>query len=205
MRSIRARAALSLFFCLLTFQLAVAQHMKTGEARLAPFGFTRFCVQEPERCTPSRAHVVQMNVALWSELNAVNASVNRSIVPEEDGSITRAWRADARRGDCKDYALSKRSRLIDLGWSASALLLAIAELPTGEMHAVLIVVTDRGDLVLDNLRYGIVDFGRLPYRWTIRMSPGDPRYWQQILSRLRVTPEPFVFPMCLRSRLRREL
>jgi hypothetical protein len=38
---------------------------------------------------------------------------------------------------------------------SSALLLVVATIPSGEDHLVLIVVTDRGDYVLDNLRANV--------------------------------------------------
>jgi len=188
MRRFCARAAFSLFFCLLSMQLYAAEYMQTAENSLTPFGFTRFCLQKPERCVQSRKHIVRMDEALWSELDAVNTFVNRAIVAEEDGSIIRPWRDETQRGDCKDYALSKRSQLIDRGWPASALLIAIAEVPSGGMHAVLVVVTDRGDLVLDNLGPTIANYRRLPYRWDKRMSPNNPQFWQRIISWLRVHP-----------------
>lgn len=95
MRSTRARVALSLFLWLAAVYGASAQHMQTHEYSPTPFGFTRFCLQKPERCIPSRRHIMQMDKARWSELDAVNTLVNRTIVPDEDGSIIRPWR-DAR-------------------------------------------------------------------------------------------------------------
>ena len=90
-----------------------------------------------------------MSGELRKELQFVNVEVNRSVAVSSNASVTRAWHDDATQGDCKEFALAKRSRLIDLGWPASALLIAIAHVPSGELHAVLIVVTDDGDLVLD--------------------------------------------------------
>jgi predicted transglutaminase-like cysteine proteinase len=97
-----------------------------------------------------------------------------------DTSITRAWRDDAGKGDCKDYAVAKRSRLLDKGWPPSALLLAEAVVTSGEHHAVLVVATDSGDFVLDNLRYGLVRWDVLPYRWVRIMSSQNPQDWRKI-------------------------
>ena len=57
----------------------------------------------------------------------------------------------AARGDCEDFALEKRERLIALGWDRQALALAVAYSPETGLHAVLIAQTDHGDFVLDNL------------------------------------------------------
>jgi len=62
--------------------------------------------------------------------------------------------------------VTKRSQLIDKGWPATALLIAMARVPSGEMHAVLVVVTDKGELVLDNLRSEIVSWRALPIAGT---------------------------------------
>jgi predicted transglutaminase-like cysteine proteinase len=60
------------------------------------------------------------------------------------------WEADVAAGDCEDYALTKRRKLIALGWSARALRIAVARTASVEGHAVLVVATSQGDLVLDN-------------------------------------------------------
>jgi predicted transglutaminase-like cysteine proteinase len=130
----------------------------------------------------------------WNELATINAAVNRTIVPKVDRSITRPWRDDATEGDCNDYALTKRSRLIDRGWPAGALLIATVTIPNGKGHAVLVVVTDGGAFVLDNLLYGITPWKVLPYRWHSIVSPENPQYWRRIISWLRFTPEPLFCP-----------
>jgi predicted transglutaminase-like cysteine proteinase len=45
---------------------------------------------------------------------------------------------------------------------------------------VVVVVTDLGDLVLDNLQDDVVFWTELPYRWIKRSSPGNPHAWHQI-------------------------
>lgn len=188
MRNALRVAACSLFFNFASAGISIAQHIEIGEPQLAPFGFTAFCVERPIKCAPSHPTTLTITPSKWKELAAINTAVNRLIVPNEDSSTTRPWRDDARQGDCKDYALTKRSRLIDRGWPSSALLIATGSVPSGEMHAVLIVVSTDGDLVLDNLRYGIVPWRILPYRWHSIMSPENPQFWRRIISWLRVHP-----------------
>jgi predicted transglutaminase-like cysteine proteinase len=186
-----AATALSLFF---PDNTLAQSRMTTGTYLLAPFGFTAFCVQKPARNAPTEPQTVAKTPERWNELATINAAVNRTIVPKADRSITRPWRDDATEGDCNDYALTKRSRLIDRGWPAGALLIATATIPNGEGHAVLVVVTDGGAFVLDNLLYGITPWKALPYRWHSIVSPENPQYWRRIISWLRFTPEPLFCP-----------
>ena len=54
--------------------------------------------------------------------------------------------------------------------------------PGGEGHLVLVVPTDRGDFVLDNLRSSIIRWDTLPYQWLKTMSPENPLFWRRIQS-----------------------
>ena len=121
------------------------------------------------------------------QLELVNREVNTLIMPaaREPGM---PWDDDATVGDCNDYTLQKRSKLLDLKFPASALLLAVAIVPGGEGHLVLVVATDRGDLVLDNLRDEVVRWDTLPYRWIKRSSPEDPGTWKLIEATDRAWP-----------------
>jgi len=47
----------------------------------------------------------------------------------------------------------------------------------GDGHAVLTVVTDRGDLVLDNQAADILTWQETGYRFVKRQSQGDPNLW----------------------------
>ncbi len=71
-------------------------------------------------------------------------------------------------GDCEDIALLKRRDLIEKGWPVGALLMTVVRQANGEGHAVLTVLTDRGDLVLDNLKSSDpgVERDALPVRQT---------------------------------------
>jgi predicted transglutaminase-like cysteine proteinase len=83
-------------------------------------------------------------------------------------------------GDCEDYALGKRRALLAAGVPASALSIAVVETPWKELHAVLLVSTDKGDLVLDNLNTGIVFWHQAGYRWIQRQQNGDAFNWVAI-------------------------
>jgi predicted transglutaminase-like cysteine proteinase len=117
-------AAASLLFPLNAFAFS---DITTGEPALAPIGFARFCAEAPARCEPTSLQTVNVKAAVWKELRFVNTAVNRTITPKLDRSITRPWRDSATHGDCRDYALAKRSQLIDRGFPASALVIANRE------------------------------------------------------------------------------
>jgi predicted transglutaminase-like cysteine proteinase len=159
--------------------------LRTGENALAPMAFTVFCLKYPADCEPKgitneRAELTSEHV---QELAAVNALINRSIKPEPNlgGLPTEQWLVYPPSGECHDYAVTKRHELLSRAWPGS-LLIAVVRVPSGEGHAVLVVPTDRGDFVLDNLRNGIVRWDVLPYRWLKIMSPENPKFWRRIQS-----------------------
>lgn len=81
------------------------------------------------------------------------------------------------RGDCEDFALEKRRALIEHGVPAASLSIAIVKTRRGEEHAVLVVTTDAGDYVLDNLTYDVRPWRRAGYTWISRQGPGDDLTW----------------------------
>jgi predicted transglutaminase-like cysteine proteinase len=155
-------------------------HMSIGANALAPIAFVDFCIRKPNRCEGSREiRQVTLDDDLLEQLASAQRDVNRLITPISQPPDV-PWQDDVTVGDCKGYALAKRTRLLDAGWPPSALLFAIAVLPDGQLHLVLVVVSDRGDLVLDNLQENVVHWDSLPYAWLKRSAPANPLYWQTI-------------------------
>ena len=71
-----------------------------------------------------------------------------------------------RERDCNDYAVTKRHKLLALGWPSSSLLLAKVVVPSGEHHLILVVRTSEEDLVLDNLNWNVRRFAdAIPMGW----------------------------------------
>ena len=66
------------------------------------------------------------------------------------------WAYPTTEGDCEDFVLLKRRKLINRGWPVGSLLVTVVRQKNGDGHAVLTVLTDRGDLVLDNLNPQVV-------------------------------------------------
>ncbi len=92
-------------------------------------------------------------------------------------------------GDCEDFALTKRDHLIAMGWSPKALRIAVTKTPYGEGHAVLVVKTDQGDLVLDNRSNAIKGWKDTDLRWLMIQSGDNPRVWYELLLKSAVAEE----------------
>lgn len=153
--------------------------MAQGAPVIMPTAMARFCDDYPGECRPAAGPpLAVLSPARWAELQAVNRAVNAAIAPGSDGTRD-VWSLGAHSGDCDDYAVQKRHDLIARGWPAGAVALAVARVPSGEHHLVVVVRTDRGDLVLDSLTDRIRAWDHTSYRWAMRSS-ADPRVWHAI-------------------------
>ncbi|WP_369719650.1 transglutaminase-like cysteine peptidase [Bradyrhizobium sp. LLZ17] len=168
--------------------LSAIQQIKFKDPALAPMAFTMFCLRYQDECRARpmfRGGPVPLTEARWTELKEVNQAANRAIIPERNdlGLAGETWLIYPERGDCNDYAVSKRHTLLERGWPARTLLLSEVEIPSGEHHLVLVVRTKSGDLVLDNLTPQLNPWLRAPYRWLRTQLPGYPRYWTTVVQR----------------------
>ena len=155
-----------------------------GAATRAPSGFVDFCRRNPKDCDGGPAGTpVALTKETWDELNDVNVHFNKSIRSETDeknyNRIEYWTYADDGYGDCEDFALEKRRALIKRGWPQSALSLATARNQRGELHAVLIAVTDHGDFVLDNATNFVDLWNKRPYQWVSLQEPDMPMVWHR--------------------------
>ncbi len=157
--------------------------MRTGLAAAAPPAAAAFCRQSPADCARQGPVVraVTMTEARRAELRAVNAEVNAAIVEVADSD--HHGRADVwslgrdGRGDCEDFALAKQRKLIERGWPTSVLLVTVVATPSGEGHAVLTVVTDEGDYVLDNRSGAVRLWTASGYEFFTRQAQTSPARW----------------------------
>lgn len=157
--------------------------LSPGARILAPFAHVLFCHQNPGECTVKTEPVAARGVAegtRLSQLDEVNRSVNRTIIPTSDDPAVLGgdrWELSPVSGDCEDFAITKRHRLIALGWPSSDLRLAVAVTKAGEGHLVLVVRTSTGDLVLDNRTNAIKPWNRTGLAWSKIQSAENPRVW----------------------------
>jgi predicted transglutaminase-like cysteine proteinase len=156
---------------------------------LPPMAYTQFCMRYADQCKPQqtlfRGGPVHLTTERYEDLTAVNATVNASIVPERntEGLAGEKWLIGPSRGDCNDYAVTKRSELLARGWPVRALLLSEVVTAWGEHHLVLVVRTSAGDLVLDNMTAQIRPWSRAGYQWVRIQTPKNPNYWASLGSR----------------------
>lgn len=147
----------------------------------APAAFHAFCKQWPDQCARrnNTKLTLQMTPDIMAKLQAVNREVNGTIHQVSDWSIhgrEDVWTLTVNgRGDCEDLALLKRKRLMDMGLPSSALLITVVRTWNGEGHAVLSVVTDKGDYILDSRRSGIRLWSNTGYTFFTRQMASDPR------------------------------
>ena len=73
-------------------------------------------------------------------------------------------------GDCEDFQLLKRHLLAEAGLPKRAMRMTVVIDEKGEGHAVLTLITDRGDLVLDNKTSTILPWHRTGYTFIKRES-----------------------------------
>lgn len=164
----------------------VAFVQTVGGTTSIPVGHAEFCNSRPDECRAyaNPVELVPLTEGLWQQLLSVNAGVNQHVVPVTDQDLYQVaefWTYPNGYGDCEDYALAKRRELINAGWPASTLLMAVVKQANGEGHAVLMVRTDRGDLVLDN-QVGSVDlWSQTPYKFIKRQSQANAGQWVDMI------------------------
>jgi predicted transglutaminase-like cysteine proteinase len=160
---------------------------QAGEQTSVPIGASKFCKANRADCAVNRTVVEAMPLdeERWAQLVNINNLVNAAIVPVTDIDYYRqdevwAYPTDG-YGDCEDYALAKRKALIADGWHPSTLLITVVRQQDGDGHAVLMVRTDRGDLVLDNQDGRVLVWNQTPYQYLKRQSQADASRWVDLI------------------------
>ena len=151
-----------------------------------PLGYYELCMKRnaicetrPGRVAKAEGGVVVLTEALRIQVEAINTSVNRGMRFVSDGTKDE-WSVGGNRGDCEDFALTKKSKLLAAGLPSSALVIALGKTTSGVDHAVLVVRTDRGDLVLDNRAARVLAWSKSLYRWYSVQSPNDTWTWYRL-------------------------
>ncbi|MEQ1671809.1 MAG: transglutaminase-like cysteine peptidase [Hyphomicrobium sp.] len=158
------------------------QFMRVFSNAQPPYGFVRFCEVHPEECAATVADDIRFQATpeRLSELDEINREVNHEIEPATDAEIygvNELWTIPKRRGDCEDFALLKRQRLMAAGWPQNALLITVVRDEKNEGHAILTARTSQGDFVLDNKIEAVRLWNQTPYHFVMRQSYIDPRVW----------------------------
>jgi predicted transglutaminase-like cysteine proteinase len=151
-----------------------------------PVGASEFCKSHRGECTANPNAVAAMGLSdeRWSELVQINNVINAAIVPitdEDYYKVAEYWAYPDGYGDCEDIALAKRKALVEAGWNPSTLLMTVVRETKGTGHAVLMVRTDRGDLVLDNQDSRVLLWNETPYQYLKRQSQADAGQWVDLV------------------------
>lgn len=121
--------------------------------------------------------MIELNQKTWELLQRVNSRINNGVKYQSDRKFYDKWQIPFElRGDCEDYAIMKQAALRDLGIESW---LALCSTENKSKHAVLIVDTDKGSLVLDNRYYDVRRYEDLKYKWLKIESAGGK--WLNIL------------------------
>jgi predicted transglutaminase-like cysteine proteinase len=147
-----------------------------------PIGHAEFCANHRDECGSYSAvrDAVELTEERWEQLIGTNNRMNSEIVPitdEDYYKVSELWTYPDGYGDCEDIALAKRQELIRAGWDPSTLLMAVVRERNGAGHAVLMVRTDRGDLILDNQVGAVKLWNETNYQFIKRQSQHNAGEW----------------------------
>jgi predicted transglutaminase-like cysteine proteinase len=128
---------------------------------------------------------LDLSPKLWLDLKTANEAVNSAALPISDQDLygtSDHWSLPLRQGkrllgDCEDFVLEKRRLLSARGYPANTLSVALVRTSWGQNHAVLLVSTDQGDLVLDSLSDKVSLWSQAHYTLLLRQSPLGDDIW----------------------------
>lgn len=159
-------------------------HVPLKRASRAPKGARHLCQTYPWACASGNGAIFAAEQRAL--LERVNLAGNRAIRPITDrdqfGQSDLWTLPDTGQGDCEDFALWKKQALIGHGISPDRLLLATVLDRARATHAVLVVRTDAGDLVLDNVTDRILTWRETGYVFLRLQDPADPSHWMTSFS-----------------------
>lgn len=157
------------------------QFMSTSRPTIAPIAFAKFCDNAADQCVRiGDRDTIELTKQKRTELQRINSEINSAIVYIGELEGQDEWKLNPASGDCDDYAVTKRQRLLRAGWPSGALRIATARTPSGIGHAVLVVSTTQGDLVLDNRTNVVKPWKAVDLKWIKIQSHENPRVWLKL-------------------------
>ncbi|MBO9655679.1 transglutaminase-like cysteine peptidase [Agrobacterium sp. SOY23] len=159
--------------------------MVTGGITSQPIGHYEFCQKYADECN-IRSKVTpppRVTDYGWGVVREINTSVNTTIVAMTDQEIygkDEVWEYPTTAGDCEDFVLLKRKKLIERGFSVADLLITVVRKPDGEGHAVLTLRTTDGDYILDNLTDDVKLWTDTNYTYLKRQASFNTGRWVSI-------------------------
>ena len=159
--------------------------MVTGGITSQPIGNYEFCQKYSDECNIRNKMTPPPRVTEygWGVIREINTSVNTTIVAMTDQEIygkDEVWEYPTTAGDCEDFVLLKRKKLIERGFSVADLLITVVRKPDGEGHAVLTLRTTDGDYILDNLTDDVKLWTDTNYTYLKRQASFNTGRWVSI-------------------------
>ncbi len=174
--------------------------LREGAVVEPPRAFSELCARRPEIC-PDRslsgelAHLRRSVAAMYGpaalapaavtltdhryrQLITINQGVNATLQPVADRGPD-VWSVTSVGGDCEEYVLAKMNLLASLGWPRSAMRITVVRDAQG-YHAILVVETDRGSFVLDNMRNEVLTAAQSGYQFVVAQSLTRPGAWVRV-------------------------
>jgi predicted transglutaminase-like cysteine proteinase len=150
---------------------------------VAPSGALALCLTYKWACATEGAPLTSAQADLAREVSRqVNVGI-RAVTDEAQYGTAELWSLPSvRGGDCEDFALLKKRVLISRGLPANRLLIAAVLDRDGKSHAVLVLRTEEGDLVLDKLTDRVRDWRETGYTFVRMQDPEDPSRWVSVLA-----------------------
>lgn len=165
-------------------QPGLKANMQTFGKTSIPIGYYEFCKRNQDRCSMrEKRKKLKLTRRAWQQLTSVNWEINTKIEPVTDMDnfgMKEFWTYPVSKGDCEDYALLKRKTLHAKGVPLSSLLVTVVYDAKGGGHAVLTVVTDRGDYILDNQVAKVLRWQDAELTYVKRQSADNPNVWEKL-------------------------
>ena len=147
-----------------------------------PGGHMAYCSQHVLQCASQTPATLSSDLSQL--IRRVNDEVNRGVQGVKDSvqfGVPEKWTDEALqlgRGDCEDFALAKRKRLVELGVPRGALRLAVVDKFSWDMtHVVLLVSFEDKVVVMDSLTSRLEDAQDLGVTWLNVQHQSNPRVW----------------------------
>jgi predicted transglutaminase-like cysteine proteinase len=130
------------------------------------------------------ATTIALTAKRYDRIVEINSLVNSTIRARTDldhwGVLDRWDLAEDGTGDCEDYQLLKRKMLVQAGFPRRAMSMAVVLDFEGNGHAVLILHTTKGDIILDNLYQAPIGWRESGYLF-VKREGRDGREWLDLL------------------------
>lgn len=180
-------SALALAMVIGSAPLAEAgSHIVPVRAVDAPAGFHGVCDRYAWACANGYGARAVNETRLMEAAREVNLMMNRrypEIADARQYDRAEFWALPtARGGDCEDFALAKKQELLARGVPTERLMIATVLDRKQQAHAVLVLRTAAGDMVLDNLTNRILPWEDTGYFFLRMQDPDRPATWNAVLT-----------------------